>query len=129
MPGPAAHVGAATQPSSSDVSIAIVGGGLTGILMGIEPQRSGLSNFTLYEQASGLGGTWLRNSYSGPHCDVPSHLYCYSFEPNPSWSQVYASRDEILDSFQTCAAKYGLLDHVRFNSRVDLAKFDEASGA
>lgn len=112
-----------------DINVGVVGAGLTGLLMGTCLRKAGVRDFTIYEQAADVGGTWLRNTYPGLHCDVPSHLYCYSFEPNPTWSLLYSSQAEIRDYFRMCARKYDLLDHIRFNSRVDKAVFDEGDGA
>lgn len=112
-----------------EISVGVVGAGLTGILMGIRLKKAGIREFSIYEQAADVGGTWLNNTYPGLHCDVPSHLYCYSFEPNPDWSSVYASQPEILDYFRRCAEKYGLLEHIRFGSRVEVARFDGESGS
>ena len=65
---------------------AILGAGMAGILSGIRLQQAGLGNFTLFEKTDRLGGTWRENTYPGIGCDVPSHFYSYSFEPNPDWS-------------------------------------------
>jgi len=115
--------------SPEDISVGVVGAGLTGILMGIRLKQAGLRDFVIYEQAADVGGTWLRNTYPGLHCDVPSHLYCYSFEQNPNWSLLFASQAEILEYFRSCARKYDLLGHIRFNSRVDRATFQQEAGA
>lgn len=111
------------------MSVGVVGAGLTGVLMGIRLKLAGVRDFVIYEQASDVGGTWLRNTYPGLHCDVPSHLYCYTFEPNPHWSLMFSGQAEIRDYFRKCAEKYGLIDHIQFNSRVETAVFDEAAGA
>ena len=76
-------------------SVAILGAGAGGIAMGVRLVRAGYP-FTIYEQSDGVGGTWRDNTYPGAACDVPSHLYSYSFEPNPWWSRTYATQPELL---------------------------------
>lgn len=108
--------------------IAIVGAGFSGIAMGIALKRAGIDSFTIYEKASDLGGTWRQNTYDGLACDVPSHLYCYSFEPNPNWSRAYAPQREILEYIRHCAKKYGVYGHIRFDTEITSAQLDEATG-
>ncbi len=104
-----------------------MGAGLTGVLMGMQLRRAGIDDFVIYEKESDVGGTWLRNTYPGLHCDVPSHLYSYSFAPNPDWSTVHASQAEIQAYIRTCAEKYDLIDKIRFGVSVDEARYDEAT--
>jgi len=75
--------------------IAIVGAGMSGLLMAIKLKESGYRNFTIYEKKSNLGGTWRDNTYPGLKCDVPAHMYTYSFEPNPEYSSRFAEGKEI----------------------------------
>ena len=112
----------------SNAAIGIVGGGISGVLMGMQLCRAGIDDFVIYEKNADLGGTWLCNTYPGLHCDVPSHLYSYTFEPNPDWSTVHASRAEIQAYVRRCAEKYGLLDKIRFECSLDVARYDEADG-
>ncbi len=106
-------------------SIAILGAGVSGLCMGIQLKRAGIESFTIYEKSDRVGGTWLDNAYPGCACDVPSHLYCFSFEPNPGWSRVFSPQAEIQEYLQRCAEKYGLLRHIRFGVEVAAARFDE----
>ncbi|MFM0337263.1 flavin-containing monooxygenase [Paraburkholderia fungorum] len=106
--------------------IAIVGSGFAGIGMAIRLQQMGITSFTIYEAAADLGGTWRDNTYPGATCDVPSHLYSFSFEPNPAWSRAFANQAEIFAYLKHCARKYGVERFVRFNTRVAAARFDEA---
>jgi len=76
------------------------------------------------ERAAELGGVWRDNVYPGAACDVPSFLYCYSFEPKPDWSRRYAHQPEILRYAQHCARKYELTPHLRFNSEVTTVEWD-----
>ena len=79
---------------AAPVRVAVIGGGMSGILCAIELRRLGI-DFTVYEKAERLGGTWRENTYPGLACDVPAHSYTYSFARNPDWSRFYAGGDEI----------------------------------
>ncbi|HET6339745.1 MAG TPA: NAD(P)/FAD-dependent oxidoreductase [Polyangiales bacterium] len=111
-----------------EIDILIVGAGFAGLGMGIRLRQAGLDNFLILEQASGLGGTWNDNRYPGAACDVPSHLYSYSFENNPNWSRDFAGQAEILTYLERCADKYGVRPHMRFRRKVVGARFDEGRG-
>jgi cation diffusion facilitator CzcD-associated flavoprotein CzcO len=106
----------------------IVGAGFSGICAGIQLKKAGIDGFVILEKAAGVGGTWRENTYPGAACDVPSHLYSYSFEPNPKWSRAYGKQAEILAYLDHCVDKYGLRPHLRFGQHVSHARFDEASG-
>ncbi len=79
----------------TDLRFIILGAGMSGILSAIKLQEAGLDNFAIYEKADRLGGTWRENTYPGLACDVPSHLYSYSFAPNPDWSHRFSPGAEI----------------------------------
>jgi cation diffusion facilitator CzcD-associated flavoprotein CzcO len=111
-----------------DFPIAIVGSGFSGIAMGVALRRAGIDSFTILEKAGDIGGTWRDNTYPGAACDVPSHLYCYSFEPKPDWSRSFSPQQEIQEYLRHCVAKYDLAKHIRFQCEVTGAEFDEASG-
>src|SRR3712207_2390686 len=96
--------------------------------MGIRLKQAGIDSFTILERSEAIGGTWRDNTYPGAACDVPSHLYSFSFEPNPRWTRQYASQAEILAYLEPCTDKYGLRPHLRFNSPVTAARFDERAG-
>jgi cation diffusion facilitator CzcD-associated flavoprotein CzcO len=98
---------------------AIIGAGMSGILTAIRLKQKGLNNFTIYEKAATLGGTWRENTYPGVACDVPSHVYCYSFELSSEWSRRFSPGPEIRDYFERVARKYGVYEHIRFNSKID----------
>src|SRR3954471_19232572 len=93
--------------------ILIVGTGFAGLGMGIRLKQAGIHDFTILEQAGGVGGTWRDNHYPGAACDVESHLYSFSFEQNPGWSREFAPQGEILAYLERCADKYGLRPHIR----------------
>jgi cation diffusion facilitator CzcD-associated flavoprotein CzcO len=108
-------------------AIVIVGAGFGGIGMGIALKRAGFEDFVILEKNEELGGTWHDNQYPGCACDVPSPLYSYSFELNPSWSRVFAPQREIWDYLRACARKYGLEDHIRYGVRVERMDWDDAT--
>ena len=114
--------------ATSGPSIAILGAGVSGLCMAIRLKQAGFSDFTLYEKSARVGGTWNDNSYPGAACDVPSHFYCFSFEPNPDWTHKFSRQAEIREYLERTAAKYGILPHVRFGTEVASASFDEAAG-
>ena len=100
------------------VEVAIVGGGLTGIGMAIRLKQAGIHDFEILERAEDVGGTWRQNSYPGCAVDVQSHLYSYSFAPNPDWTHVYSPAPEIRAYARRCAEDFGVLEHVRCGQAV-----------
>ncbi|TDV37934.1 cation diffusion facilitator CzcD-associated flavoprotein CzcO [Paraburkholderia caballeronis] len=113
---------------STTPRIAIVGSGFAGIGMAIRLLRLGIESFTIYEAGDTPGGTWRDNTYPGAACDVPSHLYSFSFEPNPAWSRTYGTQREILAYLLHCARRYDVERFIRCRSRVSAARFDDARG-
>ena len=107
-------------------SVIIIGAGMTGILVAIRMQQAGISNITVLEKASSVGGTWRENTYPGVACDVPSHAYTYSFEPNPQWSSHFPAGKEIHQYFEYVASKYGIERFIRFNEAVTSCIYDGA---
>jgi cation diffusion facilitator CzcD-associated flavoprotein CzcO len=108
--------------------VIVVGAGFAGLGMGIRLKKAGIHDFVILEQAHEVGGTWRDNRYPGAACDVESHLYSFSFEPNPNWTRTFAVQREILDYLVHCADKYALRPHIRFGTGVVRARFDEAEG-
>jgi cation diffusion facilitator CzcD-associated flavoprotein CzcO len=106
----------------------IVGAGFSGLAAGVYLKRAGISDFVILEKADRVGGTWRENTYPGAACDVPSHLYSYSFEPNPNWSRAYGGQAEILAYLEHCADKYSLRPHLKLGQQVESATFNEATG-
>ncbi|MFT3857979.1 MAG: NAD(P)/FAD-dependent oxidoreductase [Aquabacterium sp.] len=94
--------------------------------MGVKLRAMGEEDFVLLERAGEVGGTWRDNTYPGCACDVESHLYSFSFEPNPNWSRMYAPQPEIFAYLRHVAQKYDLLRHCRFNANLNGARYDEA---
>jgi cation diffusion facilitator CzcD-associated flavoprotein CzcO len=102
---------------------AIIGAGMSGILAGIKLKERGIADFTIHEKAARLGGTWRDNTYPGLSCDVPSHVYAYSFALKGDWSYRFSPGDEIQGYFEGVARKYGLAPHFRFGSEIERAVF------
>ncbi|MGH7897011.1 MAG: flavin-containing monooxygenase, partial [Candidatus Binatia bacterium] len=120
------------QPAERELEqfpIAIVGTGFSGIAMGVMLKKAGIDSFTILEKAGDIGGTWRDNTYPGAACDVPSHLYSFSFEPKSDWSRSFSPQQEIQSYLRHCVAKYDLARHIRFKSEVTGAEFDEARGS
>ncbi len=106
----------------------IIGAGFGGLGMGIALRKAGVSRFVILEKGQDVGGVWRDNVYPGAACDVPSHLYSFSFEPNPRWSRTFAPQAEIHTYLQHCAERHGLAPHIRFGAEVGQARFDEPLG-
>ncbi len=108
-------------------SIAILGAGAAGLCLAMRLKQRGFHRFTIYEKSDRIGGTWRDNTYPGAGCDVPSHLYSFSFEPKFDWSRVYAMQPEILRYLEYCVRKYKLLPHLRCGVEITRAQWDEAA--
>lgn len=103
---------------SSSIRTIIVGAGMAGIASAIKLRHAGLDDFVIYEKADRVGGTWRENTYPGVACDVPSHLYSYSFAPNPEWSHVFSSGAEIHAYLEAVIGEHGLADRIVFGAEV-----------
>src|SRR3954463_8344274 len=106
------------------VSVLIIGSGFAGLGAAIRLMKEGRDDFLVIERGSEVGGTWRDNTYPGAACDVPSHLYSYSFELNPKWSRSFSPQSEIQDYLRSVAAKYNVGDKHLFETEVTLAKWD-----
>jgi cation diffusion facilitator CzcD-associated flavoprotein CzcO len=100
-------------------SVAVIGAGMTGILLAIKLREAGINDITILEKADKLGGTWRENTYPGLACDVPAHMYTYSFQGNPEWEHRFAHGDEIQAYFEKVAGDYNVTEQIRFNEAVD----------
>ncbi|MEU9206324.1 NAD(P)/FAD-dependent oxidoreductase [Streptomyces sp. NPDC048332] len=105
--------------------ILVIGGGLAGLAAAIRFRREGWSDFLVLERGHEVGGTWRDNTYPGAACDVPSHLYSYSFALNPGWSRSFSGQAEIQDYLIQVARRYRLRDHHVFDCEVLSAKWVE----
>jgi cation diffusion facilitator CzcD-associated flavoprotein CzcO len=106
----------------------IVGAGFGGIGAAIQLKRSGYENFVILEREDDLGGTWHVNRYPGLAVDVPTTTYSYFFEPNPNWSRLFTPGPEIKQYADDVADKFDVRRHMRFNTVVDGARWDEEAG-
>src|ERR1700741_1881689 len=106
----------------------LVGAGFSGMCAGILLRNHGLRDFVIVEKADRVGGTWRENTYPGAACDVPAHLYSFSFAPKPDWSRRFASQPEMHVSLRKCADDFDVRRHVRFNTEVVAASFNETDG-
>ncbi len=106
--------------------IAIVGSGFSGLGMAIRLKQAGIDDFVVLERADEVGGTWQANTYPGCACDVPSHLYSFSFAPNPEWTQTYSPQPEIWAYLRRCADEFGIRPHLRLGCAVEGATWLEA---
>ncbi|MFD4430635.1 flavin-containing monooxygenase, partial [Nocardia sp. NPDC058497] len=105
--------------------IVVIGAGFGGIGLAIKLREAGFDDLVILERAADLGGTWQANTYPGSACDVPSHLYSYSFAPNPDWSRTYGQQAEILGYIRDVATKFDVVDHIRLNTELLEAHWDE----
>jgi len=107
--------------------VAVVGTGFAGVGAAIALRKAGIDDFVLFERAGDVGGTWRDNTYPGCQCDVPSHLYSFSFAPNPEWSRTYSMQPEIGSYIRRTAERHDVLRHTRFHCPVDDARWDDGA--
>jgi cation diffusion facilitator CzcD-associated flavoprotein CzcO len=113
-----------TQPRH--VRVGILGAGFGGLGTAIRLKQRGEDDFLVFERAADVGGTWWANTYPGCQCDVPSHLYSFSFAPNPDWTRTYPKQPELRDYLRATAEKFGIYDKVRLSTEVTAATWDAA---
>jgi cyclohexanone monooxygenase len=112
--------------STPEFRIAIIGAGPAGIAAGRELLRKGFSNFTIFDALDAPGGTWRLHSYPGLACDVWAHSYTFSYAPNPDWSASFVGQPEIQAYLARCATEFGLDPHLRLNTRIRSARYQDA---
>jgi cation diffusion facilitator CzcD-associated flavoprotein CzcO len=122
-PTPAAH---ATEPT--EAKVVIVGSGFAGIGMAHRLKQTGIHDLVILERGDDVGGVWRANTYPGCTCDVPSHLYSFSFAPNPEWSNTYSPQPEIHAYLRACVDRFGLRPHLRLGVEMLGARWDDATG-
>jgi cation diffusion facilitator CzcD-associated flavoprotein CzcO len=105
--------------------VAIVGAGFSGLGLAIRLKQQGIDDFVVLERAGEVGGTWRDNTYPGCACDVQSHLYSFSFAPNPNWSHEYSPQPEIQEYLRDCTRRFGIIPHICWNAEVLDASWDE----
>src|SRR3954462_2872860 len=103
-------------------SIAVVGAGFAGVGAAAMLRRAGYHDVTVFERGERVGGVWHHNTYPGAACDVPSHLYEFSFEPGRDWSRRYARQGEIQAYLEDVARRHGVLDRIRTGTEVKQAR-------
>lgn len=109
------------------LDILVIGAGFAGVCCGIKLLEKGINNFRIVEKSQGIGGTWWDNTYPGAACDVASHFYCFSFEPNPDWSRIFSPQAEIQQYVERCVDKYGIRSYIEHGRKVLELQLDEAS--
>jgi cation diffusion facilitator CzcD-associated flavoprotein CzcO len=114
-----------TSTLPSHVRVAIIGSGFAGLGMAIRLRQMGVDDFVVLERRDDVGGTWHDNTYPGCQCDVPSHLYSFSFAPNPDWSRTFSMQPEIEAYLKRCAREFGVTPHLRLSCEVTSASWDE----
>jgi cation diffusion facilitator CzcD-associated flavoprotein CzcO len=112
--------------ASDGPAIVIIGSGFAGLCMAIRLKQAGFHNFVILEKDDDLGGTWRDNKYPGCACDVPSHMYSFSFELNPDWSRMFSPQEEIWAYLRRCADKHGVTAHIHYGSAMERMEWDEA---
>ncbi|GAA3979350.1 NAD(P)/FAD-dependent oxidoreductase [Streptomyces plumbiresistens] len=100
------------------VRVAVIGSGFGGLGAAVRLRREGVTDFVVLERAGSVGGTWRDNTYPGCACDVPSHLYSFSFAPNPDWPRTFSGQGHIRAYLEHVADVFRLRPHIRFDSEV-----------
>jgi cyclohexanone monooxygenase len=111
-----------------EFEVVVVGSGFGGLCMGAKLKEAGIDNFVMLEKDAQLGGTWRVNDYPGAACDVPVHLYSFSFAQSAKWSRKFPSQQELWEYTRGVAQDFGLVPHIRLNTALEAADYDEASG-
>ncbi|WP_329202259.1 MULTISPECIES: flavin-containing monooxygenase [unclassified Streptomyces] len=106
------------------VRVAVIGSGFGGLGAAVRLRREGITDFVVLERAGSVGGTWRDNSYPGCACDVPSHLYSFSFAPNPDWPRTFSGQPAIRAYLEHVADTFGLRPHIRLDSEVRMMRWD-----
>ncbi|MFE7775696.1 flavin-containing monooxygenase [Streptomyces sp. NPDC057445] len=106
------------------VRVAVIGSGFGGLGAAVRLRREGITDFVVLERADSVGGTWRDNSYPGCACDVPSHLYSFSFAPNPDWPRTFSGQEHIRAYLEHVTDTFRLRPHIRFNHEVTMMRWD-----
>jgi cation diffusion facilitator CzcD-associated flavoprotein CzcO len=114
-----------TTSNGRSFHVAIMGAGFGGLGMAIRLRQTGRDDFIVFEREEEVGGTWWANTYPGCQCDIPSHLYSYSFAPNPNWSRTYPLQPELSEYLRDCADRFGVRSHLRLGCAIERAEWDE----
>ncbi len=109
--------------TANDPRVVVIGAGMSGILTGIRLREAGIDDFVIYEKGHDLGGTWRDNTYPGLACDVPSHVYSYSFSPNPDWSHLFSPGPEIQRYLAATAREHGVADRIVYHREATACEY------
>lgn len=112
------------QGGREHVRVAVIGSGFGGLGAAVRLRREGVTDFVVLERAGAVGGTWRDNSYPGCACDVPSHLYSFSFAPNPDWPRTFSGQGKIQEYLEQIADTFRLRSHLRLNTEVTQMRWD-----
>ncbi|MFN7813874.1 MAG: NAD(P)-binding protein, partial [Planctomycetia bacterium] len=121
----AGPIAGAAQGTDAPLGVAILGAGFAGLCMAVKLVQSGQRDVAIFDKASAIGGTRRDNTYPGAGCDVPSHLYSFSFAQSPDWSRRYASQPEILGYLRQVAARFGVDRLVRHETPITALEWDD----
>lgn len=113
---------------ANDLQVAIIGAGFSGICMAIKLKQAGITDFRIFEKTEGVSGTWWDNTYPGAACDVPSHLYSFSFDLNAEWPEKFSKQKDIHAYVERCIDKFGIRNALQGGTTITGADFDEESG-
>jgi cation diffusion facilitator CzcD-associated flavoprotein CzcO len=116
------------HPDERILDLLVVGAGFAGLCAAIKAREQGIDDLLVLEKRPGVGGTWWDNRYPGAACDIPSHLYSFSFFPNPDWTRVYSPQAEIQAYLQSCVEHFDLAPLIRHGCRVVGQRFDGTTG-
>jgi cation diffusion facilitator CzcD-associated flavoprotein CzcO len=107
--------------------VLIIGAGFGGVAAAIELQRHGIEDVTILERAPDLGGTWFYNTYPGAACDVPSHLYSFSYAQRRDWTRLCSPQQEIHDYLREVAREAGVDRLVRTSQTVTACSWEDST--
>jgi cyclohexanone monooxygenase len=119
---------AVPSPAAPDVEVAIIGSGFSGMCMAIKLKQAGITDFVMLEKEAQFGGTWRVNHYPGAACDVPAHLYSFSFAQSADWTRKFAPQPELLAYAERVLRDFGLEPHLRLDHALESADYDETTG-
>jgi cation diffusion facilitator CzcD-associated flavoprotein CzcO len=114
--------------NASHHRVIVIGAGIAGVGLGVRLLQAGIEDFVVLERNESVGGTWFEHTYPGCGCDIPTHLYSYSFARNPNWTRLFPRQDEILDYVRGIADDHGVTPHIRFSTEMQRSEWDEAAG-
>ncbi|MGX6741800.1 flavin-containing monooxygenase [Streptomyces xantholiticus] len=112
------------QQQHEHVRVAVIGSGFGGLGAAVRLRREGITDFVVLERADSVGGTWRDNSYPGCACDVPSHLYSFSFAPNPDWPRTFSGQEHIRAYLEHVTDTFRLRPHLRLKHEVLMMRWD-----